>query len=256
MTASNFPNVLPVTLAYEGGKSLVRSDPGNWTGGKVGRGELRGTNKGIAASAHANLDIMKLTDDEVAQIYETEYWKPSGACLLPNGLDLSSFDLTVNSGVGRNATVMASVGTAGSVSERISRVADQRLGFLHRLSTFRTFGKGWTARVAGVEAKSLKMDMMAAHLPAYGTVDDAKKDAAITLVQKAASHTVQAKQKATASASAVVSGPAAAAVTHGSYGAAVTAAILIVALVAAIAAGIIAFEHSQRASAMMAEAKK
>ncbi|RYC28946.1 hypothetical protein D3273_26555 [Lichenibacterium minor] len=44
--------VLPFTLHHEGGSSVDPRDPGNWTGGKRGRGKLVGTKYGIPASSH------------------------------------------------------------------------------------------------------------------------------------------------------------------------------------------------------------
>ena len=67
MAQGDFPNCLPVTFAYEGGLSMIRFDPGNWTGGKVGVGALNGTNFGIAASSHPTLDIKALTRAEAGR---------------------------------------------------------------------------------------------------------------------------------------------------------------------------------------------
>jgi hypothetical protein len=52
MSQSNFERCMDEVFKHEGGLSLIRADPGNWTGGKVGKGELRGTKYGIAAHAH------------------------------------------------------------------------------------------------------------------------------------------------------------------------------------------------------------
>ena len=87
MAARNLAVFLPITLTYEGGEkvSLVRADPGNWTDGKVGVGELKGTKYGIAASAHPTLDIAGLTLPAAEAIYEREYWTPAGCEALPAG---------------------------------------------------------------------------------------------------------------------------------------------------------------------------
>ena len=57
----NFERCFAFTLGAEGGYSNNPADPGNWTGGAVGNGELRGTNFGISASAYPQLDIANLT---------------------------------------------------------------------------------------------------------------------------------------------------------------------------------------------------
>ena len=49
MVAENLPAALDETWGHEGGLSLDPNDRGNWTGGKKGSGELRGTKYGIAA---------------------------------------------------------------------------------------------------------------------------------------------------------------------------------------------------------------
>jgi hypothetical protein len=36
----------------EGGLSMDERDPGNWTGGAIGKGELRGTKYGISAQTY------------------------------------------------------------------------------------------------------------------------------------------------------------------------------------------------------------
>lgn len=58
----------------EGGLSLDPRDPGNWTSGKPGIGELKGTKFGIAASAHPNIDIANLTPEQADHLRKTEYW--------------------------------------------------------------------------------------------------------------------------------------------------------------------------------------
>lgn len=44
-------------IGHEAGYSNDRRDPGNWTGGIVGKGQLKGTKFGIAANTYPNLDI-------------------------------------------------------------------------------------------------------------------------------------------------------------------------------------------------------
>lgn len=45
--------------------------------------------------------------------------------------------------------------TPEGVARLINALCDRRLGFLGRLSTFKVFGKGWTARVAAVRKAAL-----------------------------------------------------------------------------------------------------
>lgn len=70
------------TAKFEGGYTSDKDDPGNWTGAKVGEGELIGTNFGISApelSVHlgrpATADEMKnLQQSLVMEIYKNKFW--------------------------------------------------------------------------------------------------------------------------------------------------------------------------------------
>ncbi|ODT18898.1 MAG: hypothetical protein ABS35_22705 [Kaistia sp. SCN 65-12] len=173
MSSSRFPACLAATLKHEGGFSTNRADPGNWTGGKVGKGELKGTKKGISAAAYPNLDIKNLTDAQIAQIYEAEYWRVVRGDDLPAGIDLSTFDYGVNSGNSRSIkTLQKAAGAAqdGKMgratlaavrakqpTKLIQAINDARLGFLQGLASWKTFGKGWGTRVGDIRARALLM---------------------------------------------------------------------------------------------------
>lgn len=62
----------------EGGLSLTPDDPGNWTSGQPGVGELVGTKFGISGASHPGLDIANLTLDEADHIRRVEYWNAIG----------------------------------------------------------------------------------------------------------------------------------------------------------------------------------
>jgi lysozyme family protein len=67
---------LKTIFKNEGGYQCIRSDSGNWTGGKVGVGQLKGTNWGIAAASYPKVDIRNLTITTAAQYYQRDYWSP------------------------------------------------------------------------------------------------------------------------------------------------------------------------------------
>ena len=176
MARSNFNAVMEQIFRHEGGMSMIRSDPGNWTSGKVGVGELRGTNFGIAAHAHPNVDIPNLTKAQAREIYRRQYWNPIRGDDLTYGIDLVTMDPAVNSGVSRGVRwLQQALGFGGShVDGRmgpqtlgaasssmtvpvIKRACEIRMGFLRGLRTFTTFGRGWSRRVAEVEAKAVSM---------------------------------------------------------------------------------------------------
>ena len=83
---------------HEGGYQCMRSDAGNWTGGKVGAGILKGTNCGISAAQYPDKDIKNLSDDEVSAIYFTDYWLRFHYGQLPQPFDIKTFDMGVDMG--------------------------------------------------------------------------------------------------------------------------------------------------------------
>ena len=71
---ADFNIAVGLTLINEGGYENNPDDSGNWTGGKVGEGELKGTKYGISASEFPALDIVNLTEAEAQAIYKSKYW--------------------------------------------------------------------------------------------------------------------------------------------------------------------------------------
>ena len=148
-------SVLPFTLRHEGGLSLDRRDPGNWTGGKVGLGRLVGTKYGIAASAHPMLDIRSLTLDDAAAIYWRDYVVRPGFDALPLPLLLVVFDTGVNCGTGRAKRWLAATPAGAPIEARVRAVSAASLAFHRRLKTWSTFGKGWSTRIADEQRQAL-----------------------------------------------------------------------------------------------------
>lgn len=171
MAKGNLQRCLEQVWPFEGGFTNDRRDPGNWTGGKVGVGELKGTNMGIAANSFPNLDIRNLTKTQAADIYAQRYARPLRFDDLREGDDLVILDLGINSGVSRSANfTQAIAGTAqdgqiGPVTlaalakipsrDFIKRLCARRLSFVQGLKIWETFGKGWSRRIAHMEATAL-----------------------------------------------------------------------------------------------------
>lgn len=99
--SDNYRFCFEEVIGHEGGFTDRRSDPGNWTGGRIGRGKPRGTKYGISAASYPRLDIKNLTLKQAEDIYYVDYYEPSGASLCSAGLDLAVFDAAVNTGVSR-----------------------------------------------------------------------------------------------------------------------------------------------------------
>ena len=179
MFAENLPAALDETWGHEGGLSLDPNDRGNWTGGKKGVGELKGTKYGIAAHAYPYLDIRNLTRAAAAQIYRQDYWNRVWGDELPSGPDVVTFDGAINRGPGRSIKwlqgaigtkadggfgpkTMAAVEAVTDWPAAIKRMTAKRLSFLQGLtSLFKRYGRGWTARVARVEAFGLGLALLA-----------------------------------------------------------------------------------------------
>lgn len=84
--------------AVEGKLSLDRFDKGNWTGGRVGVGELRGSKYGVSAAAYPNEDIPKVTLERAKTLFERDRWKPIRGDELPYPIALCVADDAYNCG--------------------------------------------------------------------------------------------------------------------------------------------------------------
>jgi Putative secretion activating protein len=161
---SKFLYFIDRLLKTEGDYSGDRSDPGNWTGGRVGVGILRGTKFGISASSYPNLDIKALIREDAVAIYNRDFWMQCQADNLPEAVAYSALDGAVNSGVFRSiqwlqkSAGVADDGKWGPFTEAAIKRADPndlllrynaaRLDFMTRLVAWDTQGKGWARRIS------------------------------------------------------------------------------------------------------------
>ena len=150
---------------HEGGFSDDKNDPGNWTGGRVNVGQLKGTKYGIAANTYGDLDIENLTLAQARGIYYRDWWLKAGADQLDAAIVFQLWDFAINAGMStavralQRAARVADDGSIGpmtlravramAVTDVLMRFTAQRLRFYTSLSTWGTYGKGWTNRVAG-----------------------------------------------------------------------------------------------------------
>lgn len=154
----------------EGGYSNNPKDPG---------GE---TNFGITARTYAawntktgrpQRSVKNITKAEANEIIVAQYLDPIRFDDLPTGIDYLVADYAVNSGPARamreiqTIVGVAADGVNGLQTLAAIRAADQvqlanaycdaRLKFLRSLKTWKTFGKGWTARVEFARAQALTL---------------------------------------------------------------------------------------------------
>lgn len=170
----NWKRVSDLAVASEGGFTDDSRDPGNWTGGKVGKGKLLGTKYGIAANTYPNVDIPNLTRAQAVAIYKRDYWDKVSGDRLPSGVDYTIFDYALNSGVRRASLdlqracgvtpVDGVIGTSTlrqvdelNARDVIEDVNARRLAFMKSLKIWPTYGKGWTTRVNKVRSVSLQL---------------------------------------------------------------------------------------------------
>ena len=163
----NWHKSLEVILHHEGGYVNHPKDPGGETN--------MGVTKRVYEEHGGTKDMKELTHEDVNPIYKKGYWDKVKGDYLPDGLDLMIFDFAVNAGPGRaakfiqrlvNTTVDGGIGPNTlkcindhveeyGVNTTIDQYQSARHNYYQSLSTFDTFGKGWTRRVNEVtkEAK-------------------------------------------------------------------------------------------------------
>jgi lysozyme family protein len=159
-----FEEYIARLLSHEGGYSSDRTDPGNWTGGRVGVGVLKGTKFGIAANTYPNIDIKNLTWEKAKAIYHRDFWLAAKCDKLPSLVAFQLLDGAVNSGIPnatrwlQRAVGVADDGAIGPFTLAAINKADkndmvmlflaERLDFMTSLRNWPNHGKGWARRIA------------------------------------------------------------------------------------------------------------
>ena len=151
---STYAQCLAFTLRFEGGKVDDKRDPGGRTNQGVTQSTFS-TWRAARGEMQAR-DVFTMTAAERDAIYAGRYWTPIKGDTLHEGVDLAVFDFGVNSGPAR-ALKAYGKRTSNDPADTVKAVCAARLSFLHALGTFKTFGRGWTARVAACEALGVKM---------------------------------------------------------------------------------------------------
>ena len=169
MSAENYHKCLELILHHEGGYVNHPKDPGGETN--------LGVTKRVYEEWGGTKEMVDLTVEDVAPIYEKNYWGRVKGDDLPSGLDLCVFDFAVNAGPGRAAkylqsmigtTVDGGIGpnTLRAVGNYVEEVGLQSAienyqassqDYYEQLSTFETFGRGWTRRVEETTAEAVAL---------------------------------------------------------------------------------------------------
>lgn len=170
---SAFNDALAFTLKWEGGYSNNPNDPGGAT--------MKGVTQRVYTAylqSHGlpNTDVRNITDDQLNDIYASEYWSPSHCQSMPAPVGVAVFDLAVNGGVGRAVKMLQSTlgvtadgifgpGSLGALAAQTSNAADTsafvtnylnaRENYYRTLATqnpkLQVFLKGWLNRVEALK---------------------------------------------------------------------------------------------------------
>lgn len=161
---SSFETTFSRTIGHEGKFQANPKDRGNWTGGKVGVGELKGTKWGLAAMTYPHLDIANITLEQAKEIYFNDWWLKLKMDCWPNVMKYQLFDAAFNHGTGRANQFLqfaARVKDDGVIGPKtitavnstepndlVLRFLAKRLRYFTEVKTWAEFSKGWSLRVA------------------------------------------------------------------------------------------------------------
>lgn len=161
---STFDRAFDVVIGHEGAFTDDPHDKGNWTGGAIGSGELRGTKYGISAASYPALDIRDLSLATAKNVYYRDYYQAVLCHEMPAMLAMLHFDAAINNGRGnaarflQRALKVAADGKIGPVTLAALKAADlfetaeayqrARTDLMRSLSTWPRYGGGWAVRLA------------------------------------------------------------------------------------------------------------
>lgn len=159
-------------MVSEGGFTNDPNDRGNWTSGKIGVGELKGTKYGISAMAYPLEDIKNITQERAIELFKKDYWDLCKCDKLPDALSIVVSDCAYNSGCTRANKLLQKClkvsedGIIGKIT--LSKIDDfdltylveeyskNRLDYLQSLKTWKRYGKGWGNRVEKIKDLALQ----------------------------------------------------------------------------------------------------
>ena len=121
---SNYDKCLETILHHEGGYVNHPKDPG----GMTNLGVTKRVYESWVGKEVDESDMRALTPEDVAPIYEKNYWKSIKGDDLPGGLDLCIFDFGVNAGPGRAAKYLQTmIGTTpdGGIGPMTLKAVDE-----------------------------------------------------------------------------------------------------------------------------------
>lgn len=163
MAQENFEQCTSWILIHEGGYVNHPKDPG----GATNRGVIQRTYDGYRRrKGLPTQSVRQITDDEVHDIYRSQYWNAVEGDMLPSGLDYAMYDFAINSGPKRaiqflqnllgvtadghiGQVTLGAIAGKNNIVDLVMQLCSKRYEWLQKLKTFSTFGRGWTTRVMG-----------------------------------------------------------------------------------------------------------
>jgi len=165
---TNVDYAIRAVFGSEGGYSTDPQDKGNWTGGSIGVGQLKGTKYGISAASYPTLDIKHLTLAQADSIYRRNYWNKDQCDFIPWKLSYPIFDSAVLDGPGTAVIFLQKAlgvkvdGCMGPATLAVLQHSDQdqvlskfmanELAYRMKDKKWKRYGHGWTIRANRVAA--------------------------------------------------------------------------------------------------------
>ena len=171
-----FEACFAITNHEEGGFQKVYTDRGNWTSGKVGVGELKGTKFGLTAMTYSHLDIVNLTIDDVKPIFFEDFYNRLRCEDMPGPLAALVYDSSINNGQDQAAkwlqiscgakpdgivgdqTIKAVNAFHGRGALLMTKFQGQRIWGQSHMANWNT-NRGWADRLAGVVIAAMQVEV-------------------------------------------------------------------------------------------------
>lgn len=175
MTASNFLACFNETESFEGAYADAAHDPGGATMAGVTQAAYTSW---LAKHGRPNALVKGISLADREAIYREDYWNAVRGDDLYAGLDLVMVDTGWGSGPAEaikllqralgitadgefGAKTLAALEPHENSTDLINKLCVERMAFFRGLSTWQYFGKGWTTRLDGIQAKALAMNKAA-----------------------------------------------------------------------------------------------
>ena len=158
-----FDTVFDRVIGHEGGVQNDKRDRANWTSGKCGVGELKGTKFGLSAMTYPHLDIENLTVSQAKAIYYEDWWVALKMDTYPYAMSYQMFDAAINHGSCRaiqfvqRAVNVKDDGILGPKTMKAISAMDindvlmlfiaERLQYFTEVKTWKEYCTGWTRRM-------------------------------------------------------------------------------------------------------------